>query len=76
MKNKIFILFASLLMATVISCTSDFNEINTKPDALTASDISAKFLVTDVQQKLIAQNTVGVRLGNMLHPALFSGQSA
>ena len=27
MKNKIFILFASLLMATVISCTSDFNEM-------------------------------------------------
>ena len=76
MKNKIFILFASLLMATVISCTSDFNEINTKPDALTASDISAKFLVTDVQQKLIAQNTFGVWLGNMLHPDLFSGQSA
>ena len=76
MKNKIFIIFASLLMATVISCTSDFDEINTRPDALTASDISAKFLVTDVQQKLIAQNTFGVWLGNMLHPDLFSGQSA
>lgn len=63
-------------MASVISCTSDFDEINTRPDALTSSDISAKFLVTDVQQKLIAQNTFGVWLGNMLHPDLFSGQSA
>ena len=63
-------------MATVISCTSDFDEINTRPDALTSDDISAKFLVTDVQQKLIAQNTFGVWLGNMLHPDLFSGQSA
>ena len=76
MKNKIFIIFTSLLMASFISCTNDFDEINTRPDALTASDISAKFLVTDVQQKLIAQNTFGVWLGNMLHPDLFSGQSA
>jgi hypothetical protein len=76
MKNKILIIFTSLLMASVISCTNDFDEINTRPDALTASDISAKFLVTDVQQKLIAQNTFGVWLGNMLHPDLFSGQSA
>ncbi|MCH9814444.1 MAG: hypothetical protein K0U47_10950, partial [Epsilonproteobacteria bacterium] len=63
---------SSLLMASVISCTSDFDEINTRPDALTSSDISAKFLVTDVQQKLIAQNTFGVWLGNMLHPDLVS----
>jgi len=43
MKNRILILCGSLFLATVLSCTYDFDEINIQPDALTTDDISAKF---------------------------------
>ena len=52
MKNKILIICSSFLIATMLSCTDDFNEINTQPDALSTDDISAKFFVTNIQQKL------------------------
>jgi hypothetical protein len=42
MKNNYF-LTTIALMALMVSCTDDFNEINEKPDALAASDVSAKF---------------------------------
>ncbi|GIR10687.1 MAG: hypothetical protein CM15mP22_1070 [Gammaproteobacteria bacterium] len=53
MKKVIFIAFSFLF---IVSCTSDFDEINTKPDALTAADVSAKYFVTGVQQKFYAPN--------------------
>ena len=61
---------------TVLSCTDDFNEINEQPDALSASDVSAKYFVTDLQQGLWGANTFGMWLGNILHADLFSGHSA
>ncbi len=42
MKNKILILMG-LVFVSFYSCTEDFNEINERPDALTAEDVSAKF---------------------------------
>ena len=48
MKNNYF-LTTIALMALMVSCTDDFNEINEKPDALAASDVSAKFFVTNAQ---------------------------
>jgi len=43
MKNRILLICTSFLLATTLSCTDDFNEINTQPDALSTDDISAKF---------------------------------
>jgi hypothetical protein len=40
MKKFILLAFSFLF---VLSCTSDFDEINERPDALTAADVSAKF---------------------------------
>ena len=48
MKNKILILLG-LVFVSLSSCTDDFNEINERPDALTAEDVSAKFFVTNTQ---------------------------
>lgn len=79
MKNYYSKIVASLLAAfftIFVSCTDDFDEINTQPDALTSQDVTAKYFVTDLQQQLVAQNTYGIWLGNMLHPDLFSGHFA
>jgi hypothetical protein len=76
MKNKFLIFCSIFLFATVLSCTDDFNEINEQPDALSASDVSAKYFVTDLQQGLWGANTFGMWLGNILHADLFSGHSA
>jgi hypothetical protein len=48
MKKLILLAFSFLF---VLSCTSDFDEINERPDALTAADVSEKFFFTGVQQK-------------------------
>ncbi len=50
MKNK-FLILASLILAFTVSCTDDFDEINQQPDALSTSDVSAKFFVTTLQQQ-------------------------
>ena len=63
MKNKLLIFCSIFFIATVISCTDDFNEINEQPDALSASDLSAKYFVTDLQQGLWGANTFGMWLG-------------
>ena len=72
MKNKILILL-SLLMVFTISCTDDFDEINERPDELLASDVSAKFFVTDTQQKLFAPNRTPFWRGTILQSDRFAG---
>jgi len=76
MKNRILILYGSLFLATVLSCTDDFDEINIQPDALSADDISAKFFVTNIQQKLLRPTMVPLWFGDVIHPDQFSGQTA
>ena len=76
MKNRILLICTSLLMATALSCTDDFDEINTQPDALSTEDISAKFFVTEIQQRLLKGNMFPRWLGNVLHVDQFSGQSS
>mgnify|MGYP006260571101 FL=1 len=70
MKKVIFIAFSFLF---IVSCTSDFDEINTKPDALTAADVSAKYFVTGVQQKFYAPNRFPYWRGPLIHFDRFSG---
>ena len=76
MKNKILIICSSFLIATMLSCTDDFNEINTQPDALSTDDISAKFFVTNIQQKLLRPTMIPLWFGDVIHPDQFSGQTA
>ena len=71
MKKIVLIAFSALF---VLSCTSDFDEINTKPDALTAADVSAKYFVTGIQQKFFAPNRFPYWRGPLIHFDRFSGQ--
>ena len=74
MKNRILILCSSLFLATFLYCTDDFDEINTQPDALSTDDISAKFFVTNIQQKLLRPTMIPLWFGDVIHPDQFSGQ--
>jgi len=76
MKNRILLICTSFLLATTLSCTDDFNEINTQPDALSTDDISAKFFVTNIQQKLLRPTMIPLWFGDVIHPDQFSGQTA
>lgn len=76
MKNSIILICSSFLIATTMSCTDDFNEINTQPDALSTDDISAKFFVTNIQQKLLRPTMIPLWFGDVIHPDQFSGQTA
>ena len=76
MKNRILILCSSLFLAKFLYCTDDFDEINTQPDALSTDDISAKFFVTNIQQKLLRPTMIPLWFGDVIHPDQFSGQIA
>ena len=73
MKNKILIM-ASIILVTVFSCTDDFNEINQQPDALSTSDVSAKYFVTTLQQQFYRPTMVPLWFGDLIHPDGFSAQ--
>ncbi len=73
MNNRILILLFSFF-AVLYSCTEDFNEINEKPDALLASDVSAKFFVTNTQTALFAQDRYSYWRGPLIHFDRFAGQ--
>ena len=75
MKNKILILLG-LVFVSFSSCTDDFNEINERPDALTAEDVSAKFFVTNTQTGLYAPNRYPYWRGPIIHADRYSGQTA
>ena len=70
----ILILF-SFVLAFVLSCTKDFNEINEKPDALTSEDVSAKYFVTNVQTGLFAPNRYPYWRGPIIHWDRYAGQT-
>lgn len=75
MKNIKYIL-GFILITIINACTADFNEINEKPDALAASDVSAKFFVTNTQTGLFAPNRYPYWRGPLIHADRFAGQHA
>ena len=75
MKNILFYLTFGFIFI-VSSCTSDFDEINTKPDSFTADDASAKFFVTGTQVAFFAPNRYPYWRGPLIHADRFSGHTA
>ena len=73
MKNKILILIFSVFF--VISCTSDFDEINENPTALTAADVSAKYFVTNVQTGVYSPNRYPYWRGPIIHTDRYAGHT-
>ena len=80
MKNKSImkkgILFFGLFLGIIVSCTDDFNEINEQPDALSVSDVSAKFFVTSLQKGLFKPVAAPLWFGQIFHQDQYAGQHA
>ena len=72
MKKINIILCLSLIF--VVSCTDDFNEINEQPDALSVSDVSAKFFVTNIQKGLFKPVAGALWFGQIFHQDQYAGQ--
>ena len=73
MKKMKNIILTTLLLVFSISCTDDYDEINEQPDALSVTDVSAKFFVTTLQQKLYRDNVFELWYGRILHSDMFAG---
>ena len=72
MKKINILVCLSLIFA--VSCTDDFNEINEQPDALSVSDVSAKFFVTNIQKGLFKPVAGALWFGQIFHQDQYAGQ--
>ncbi len=72
MKKINIIVCLSFILA--VSCTDDFNEINEQPDALSVSDVSAKFFVTNIQKGLFKPVAGALWFGQIFHQDQYAGQ--
>ena len=74
MKNiiKIFIIFLPALF--LAQCTSDFDDINTRPDTFTSEEISAKYFFTGPQKDLFAPNRYPYWRAHLIHADRYAGQ--
>jgi hypothetical protein len=73
MKNiyKLFIIVGTVFLLS--NCTDDFNEINTKPDAFTVDEVSAKYFLTSPQFNLFAPNRYPYWRAHLIHTDRYSG---
>ncbi len=64
--------FVSVFVFT--GCTSDFDEINTKPDGFLKEEVSATYFITGPQVNLVAPNRYPYWRAHLIHADRFSGQ--
>lgn len=74
MKKTIYRISIVLLLIFMSAGCSDFQEINERPDAFTAEEVSAKFFVTGTQIALYAPNRFPYWRAQLIHADRFSGQ--
>lgn len=67
------ILSATLLLIFSLSACSDFEEINTQPDAFSASEVSAKYFLTGIQIELYAENRYPYWRAQLIHGDRYAG---
>lgn len=73
MKGIIKIISACLLLIISFSGCSDFEEINTRPDAFTSDEVSAKYFLTGIQIELYAPNRYPYWRAQLIHADRFAG---
>ncbi|WP_242203800.1 SusD/RagB family nutrient-binding outer membrane lipoprotein [Aestuariivivens insulae] len=62
-----------LLSGVTLSCTGDFDEINTSNTGFTADEVSAKFFLTSAQVGLYAPNRFPYWRAHLIHSDRFAG---
>lgn len=74
--RKMKTIYRNLLIICLLgsfACTSDFDEINTQPGAITASESSAKYFLTNVQFRLYGPDRFPYWRGPLIHGDRFAG---
>lgn len=74
MKGILKNITVGLLLVFSISGCSDFEEINTKPDAFTSDEVSAKYFLTGIQIELYAPNRFPYWRAHLIHADRYAGQ--
>lgn len=72
MKRIYRILSVVLLIFSMIGC-SDFEEINTQPNAFTSDQVSAKYFLTGIQIELYAENRFPYWRAQLIHADRYAG---
>lgn len=62
-----------LVLLGAFACTSDFDEINTQPGAVTADEASARYFLTNVQFQLYGPNRFPYWRGPLIHGDRYAG---
>lgn len=73
MKNIFKVIFVLLAFSSINNCTSDFSDINVKPDSFTSEEVSAKFFLTTPQYKLFAPDRYPYWRAHLIHTDRFAG---
>lgn len=72
---KIYKYLIALLFVSMAACTSDFEEINTNPNIITADEASARYFITNVQFQLFAPNRFPYWRAHLIHADRYSGHA-
>ena len=70
-KNIVLGLFC---LATIVSCTKNFDEINTDSNGFLSDEVSAKYFLTDTQYKLYSPDRFPYWRANLIHADRYAGQ--
>ena len=73
MKNVVKIVFVFFSVFMLSQCTSDFDEINTRPDVFTSEEISAKYFFTGPMQNLYGTNRFPYWRAQLIHADRYAG---
>lgn len=74
MKRLIKITSGFLLLVFTLSSCSDFEEINTRPNAFTSEEVSAKYFLTGIQIQLYAPDRFSYWRAHIIHADRYAGQ--
>lgn len=73
MKKMKFMVFGLLSMVTILSCTKNFDEMNTDQNGFLSTEVSAKFFLTDTQYKLYSPDRFPYWRAHLIHTDRFAG---
>ncbi len=73
MKNIFKITGIAIVILFYTACTSDFDEINTKPDGFLKEELSAKYFLTGSQVNLYGPNRYPYWRAHLIHGDRFAG---
>ncbi len=68
------LLIITFMLSCLAACTSEFEDINKDPGAITGENIEAKYFITKAQVKLIAPDRYPYWRAHLIHADRFAGQ--